>query len=376
MENPFYDPFFENCWSPSPRSYTREVPVAPSPRRFTRNSPVNHHDNENRTTSAAPKVVSIPVHFIGLEKKRFNAALKIQKVFRGFLVRKSTKKILVIKREVDEIQRKLSENEMIGLICSNTKERLKMNEVLMRLLLRLDSIRGVDSGVRDARKSVIRKAIMLQDRVDKIAAGELMDDAGVHVSENAKEGAECEDRNDNSEDMEIDNAVDQCVEEVRNPVEASEGNSMAKSPDKSNVDGESPDKSNVDGESPEKSNMDGVKLSVEEENLVESIEEGWEEIPGNEEIKETVIEIQQPEMIQEHQKMVKEDDTRDMMAKMIEGNQKLTEMVAELCRSNAVQTQMINSLSQRVESLEKAYKKEKLRRKKKKMDKATTNAEN
>lgn len=81
-------------------------------------------------------------------------------------------------------------------------------------------------------------------------------------------------------------------------------------------------------------------------------------------------------MIQEHQKMVKEDDTRDMMAKMIEGNQKLTEMVAELCRSNAVQTQMINSLSQRVESLEKAYKKEKLRRKKKKMDKATTNAEN
>ncbi|KAI3922720.1 hypothetical protein MKW98_006851 [Papaver atlanticum] len=366
MENPLYDPFFENCWSPSSRSYTREVPVAPSPLRFTRKSPVNHHDNENRSPSAAPKVVSIPVHFIGLEKKRFNAALKIQKVFRGFLVRKSMKKILVIKREVDEIQRKLSENEMIGLICSNTKERLKMNEMLMRLLLRLDSIRGVDSGVRDARKSVIRKAIMLQDRVDKIAAGELMGDAGnagVQVSEDAKEGAECEDPNDTSEDMEIDNAVDPCVEEVRNPVQANEGNSMAKSPEKSNM----------DGEPPEKSNMDGGKLSVEEENLVESIEEGWEEIPGNEEIKETVIEIQQPEMIQEHQKMVKEDD---MMAKMIEGNQKLTELVAELCRTNAMQTQMICSLSQRVESLEKAYKKEKLRRKKKKMEKATTNAEN
>ncbi|KAI3900560.1 hypothetical protein MKW92_035637 [Papaver armeniacum] len=368
MENPFYDPFFENCWSPSSRSYTREVPVAPSPRRFTRKSPVNHHDIENRSPSAAPKVVSIPVHFIGLEKKRSNAALKIQKVFRGFLVRKSMKKILVIKREVDEIQRKLSENEMIGLICSNNKERLKMNEMLMRLLLRLDSIRGVDSGVRDARKSVIRKAIMLQDRVDKIAAGELMDDAGnagVQVLEDAKEGAECEDPNDTSEDMEIDNAVDRCVEEVRNPVEASEGNSMAKSPEKSNM----------DGESPEKPNMDGGKLSVEEENLVESIEEGWEEIPGNEEIKETVIEIQQPEMIQEHHS-VKEDDTRVMMAKMIEGNQKLTELVAELCRTNAVQTQMISSLSQRVESLEKAYKKEKLRRKKKKMEKATTNAEN
>ncbi|MCL7038063.1 hypothetical protein MKW94_014031 [Papaver nudicaule] len=176
------------------------------------------------------------------------------------------------------------------LICSNTKERLKMNEMLMRLLLRF---RGVGSGVRDARKLVIRKAIMLQDRVDEIASGDPMDDAGyagIQVLEDAKE------------------------EEVRNPSEANEGNSMTKFP--------------------ERSNMDVGKLSVEGENLIE----------------QTVIDIQQPEMIQAFQL--------------------LTEIVAELRRSNVLKTKMINSLSQRVESLEKAYSKEKLRRRKKKLENA------
>ena len=40
--------------------------------------------------------------------------------------------------------------------------------MLMRLLFRLDSVKGVDSGVRDCRKSVIKRAIALQEFLDSI----------------------------------------------------------------------------------------------------------------------------------------------------------------------------------------------------------------
>ncbi|PNX66607.1 bcl-2-associated athanogene-like protein, partial [Trifolium pratense] len=43
------------------------------------------------------KVVSIPVHFVGSERNRANSATKIQKFTRGFLVRKSLKKMLKMK---------------------------------------------------------------------------------------------------------------------------------------------------------------------------------------------------------------------------------------------------------------------------------------
>lgn len=46
-----------------------------------------------------------------------------------------------------------------------------MNETLMALLFKLDSVLGVDSSVRDCRKAVIKKAIALQERVDDIVAG-------------------------------------------------------------------------------------------------------------------------------------------------------------------------------------------------------------
>ncbi|KAE9454804.1 hypothetical protein C3L33_13329, partial [Rhododendron williamsianum] len=121
-----------------------------------------------------PKVVSIPVRFVTSEKKpttRSSSAVKIQKVFRGFLVRKSVNKIASIRREVEEIERRILRNDAVELIRRENKERLRLNETLMALLFKLDSVRGVDSGVRELRKAVIRKAIALQERVDAIAAG-------------------------------------------------------------------------------------------------------------------------------------------------------------------------------------------------------------
>ncbi|KAG0495068.1 hypothetical protein HPP92_006062 [Vanilla planifolia] len=94
--------------------------------------------------------------------QREAAAVKIQKAVRGFLVRKNASVVRRVEAEVDDIERKVKKEDMIG---SDSKERLKVTEALMSLLLRLDSVRGV----RDFRKKVINRVIGLQEAIDSIS---------------------------------------------------------------------------------------------------------------------------------------------------------------------------------------------------------------
>ena len=160
-------PFFGTQWNLPSR--TSRYPAA-------REAPVHR-----QMTAPSPKVVSIPVHFVGSERSRAASAVKIQKVFRGFLVRKNMKRIVAVKREVDEVERRISREEVVDLIRRDSKERLKVSETLMSLLFRLDSVRGVESGVRDCRKAVIRRAIALQEKIDAIAAYEQTIASGLHT---------------------------------------------------------------------------------------------------------------------------------------------------------------------------------------------------
>ncbi|KAL0421599.1 UNVERIFIED_CONTAM: BAG family molecular chaperone regulator 5, mitochondrial [Sesamum latifolium] len=131
--------------------------------------------SDARLEEPAPKVVQIPIHFVGSgEVDRSGSALKIQKVFRGFLVRKCLRKIKDIKFQVDEIEERLSTSEVRDLVRRDERERVRMNESLMSLLFKLDSISGVDIGVRGCRKAVIRKVIALQEKIDAIVATDLV----------------------------------------------------------------------------------------------------------------------------------------------------------------------------------------------------------
>ena len=85
-------------------------------------------------------------------------------------MRKRVKKITTIKREVDEVERQISREKALESMKKDSKERLKVNETLMSLLFKLDLVRGFDSGVRDCRKSVIKRAIVLQEFLDSIVA--------------------------------------------------------------------------------------------------------------------------------------------------------------------------------------------------------------
>ncbi|XP_058756008.1 BAG family molecular chaperone regulator 5, mitochondrial-like [Vicia villosa] len=115
------------------------------------------------------KVVSIPVRFVGSERNRNDSAMVIQRVARGFLVRKSMKKMLKMKVELEEIDKKVNSEETVKMMKKEQKERIRIGETIMNLLLKLDSVRVFNCGaLREFRKSLIKKAIFLQEYVDQI----------------------------------------------------------------------------------------------------------------------------------------------------------------------------------------------------------------
>ncbi|XP_024196576.1 BAG family molecular chaperone regulator 6 [Rosa chinensis] len=227
-------PFFGNPWYDyTPRSHyrspsMREVPIQRPD--YPRNYSLRNRDVPVQPQSArAPKVVSIPVQHAGSERSRSDlrsdAALKIQKVFRGYLVRKSVSKIAGIKREVDEISNRISKKETEDLVRTDAKERLKVVETLMSLLLKLDSVKGVDCGVRDFRRAVIKKAIALQEKVEASAANhqtpgghesaELETNSGLQSSEQNAQTVvnQRESSSDSTESKKKEELIEKMVEE-------------------------------------------------------------------------------------------------------------------------------------------------------------------
>ncbi|KAJ4825167.1 hypothetical protein Tsubulata_035394 [Turnera subulata] len=153
-----------------------------------------YYKNNNPTPRGIPvnsesERVSIPVQYyagsVKAARSRWesesDSAVKIQKLFRGFMVRKSVRKIREIGKEVDEVERKINKSSRVqSSMGEDPKERVKVNEELMRLLFKLDSVPGVDSGVRTFRKAVINKAIALQETVEAEAAARV-EDCGIEA---------------------------------------------------------------------------------------------------------------------------------------------------------------------------------------------------
>jgi hypothetical protein len=355
-------------------------------------------------TVPSRKVVSIPVKFVGSGcRSRSDSALKIQKAFRGFLVRRSVRKIAAMRREVEEMERKVSEESTVESIRSDQKERLRVNEALMSLLFRLDSVRGVDSAVRDCRKAVIRRAIAMQELVDAIVAGD-----GERILRSSSEGiagavnqtleAPKADNGQASEtEISAADLVDNCCdlrencetsEELKTQVVDSIPNSVDSMPnpsEASDADCENSDKVDLGGvdevgietkanrseeiaESVGKSQSESESgSSADPESLVEGVEE-------NSTKQEEGMEIVGPE----RKEVGVRDDCggaggreeskggRELMERMMEDNERMMGLMTELFERNEMQTRLLSSLSQRVVQLERAFMCEKLRRKKKK----------
>ncbi|KAJ7556498.1 hypothetical protein O6H91_05G086000 [Diphasiastrum complanatum] len=99
------------------------------------------------------------------------AAVLIQSIYRGYVVRRSEplkylREIAKVRSKSKDLQAQVCKQEDFERICSNTKERLKLTEGIMALLLQLDVIQGVHPVVREFRKSAARELIQLQETVD------------------------------------------------------------------------------------------------------------------------------------------------------------------------------------------------------------------
>ncbi|OAY75081.1 BAG family molecular chaperone regulator 5, mitochondrial [Ananas comosus] len=98
------------------------------------------------------------------------AAAKIQAAYRGHLVRSLVGTIRAVDSEAGRFERLIQRQETVDAVRRDERERLRVSEGLMALLLRLDAVPGVYPAVRDLRRAVSRRIVGLQEILDAVAA--------------------------------------------------------------------------------------------------------------------------------------------------------------------------------------------------------------
>ncbi|KAF5726647.1 hypothetical protein HS088_TW22G00328 [Tripterygium wilfordii] len=248
----------------------------------------------------------------------------------------------------------------------DSKERLKVNETLMSLLFRLDSIRGVDSGVRDCRKSVIKKAIALQEMVDSIVVSGNHFESGIDAvvdSDDTKISGQ-----DNWQESEADsiqpieeqaevpdlehsgsNSAYHCVDQVAEKHNVTEATHDSCEAEQTN----SPSANECGEESVGTSQTESQSDSSA---LPQSLIEGGEE----ENINTTSVKQEDQEEVKFSGNLARggeennRSDQERLLGRMLEDNEKMMGLMAELFQRNEMQTRLLCSLSRRVERLERA----------------------
>ncbi|XP_027351460.1 neurofilament medium polypeptide-like [Abrus precatorius] len=354
------NPFYRTRWA---------VPESQSPPRYNYKTP--------------SKVVTIPVHFVGSERSRNVSAIKIQKVLRGFLVRNIVRKISGIRVELEQIENKVSANETVELMRKEQRERVRVSETIMNLLLQLDSVRVLHySGLRECRKTLIKKAITLQEMVDQmvLVGPSDQDQPQMAQAEGVKmEALENEEKKMTEEDKCVGASLD---EENFLGVECGEKMEDLRSEEIMEV----KEKEEEDGEGQCVGEESVGTCLVEEvgENYLVREEEGQaecececeehEEGEKMETLREEEVEVGKESvgtsLVDENCSVKEEekDGKRELLEKMMEDNEKMMVMMQQLFKRNEMQTRLLSSLSHRVEQLERAFACEKLRRKKKNAD--------
>lgn len=366
-----------------------------------------HNPNPNAQPTSNPKpkprVVSIPIHFVNsdlgasqLPRQPWGpvvpsqpspemAAVKIQKVIRGFLVRKNWSIVRKIEAEAEAIGGEIARDKMV--LEKEVKARIRIGEMLMNLLFRLDSVRGV----RDYRKKAIRKVISLQESVDSIgtrgdnAKSDTIEversDLAVNSVEFTKQNTESPQTEDNEvvevvDSMEespinVINSIDtnNCTEQtpgsaVEENVVVESVNSMEESLIESIKSTETPqmkksgEKQNVDAEFTEAEELDEVCDPTETLELEEPVEGRSNTVDQAQESSQVVTrsnENNETEM----------KGMKDVMEKVVVESERMKNLMEELCKSSARQWRLMEGLVDRVQRLEKEVAKMEKREKKK-----------
>ncbi|PON34042.1 IQ motif, EF-hand binding site [Parasponia andersonii] len=126
------------------------------------------------SSSEAP--IPITVHLPQQPQPNPSAsAAKIQSSYRAHRIRTLHRTIRSVNSEANELQRSIQRQDTVDAVRCDEREKLRMNEALMALLLRLDSVPGWDPAVREARRKVSRRIVGLQEILDAIAEAKVED---------------------------------------------------------------------------------------------------------------------------------------------------------------------------------------------------------
>ncbi|XP_059651308.1 BAG family molecular chaperone regulator 6-like [Cornus florida] len=103
------------------------------------------------------------------------AAVIIQSANRGFEVRrweplKKLKQIAHVREQVTEIRSRIQAIESSSDSYIDDRQKVIIGELIMNLLLKLDTVQGLHASVRDMRKSVAKELVSLQDKLDSLAS--------------------------------------------------------------------------------------------------------------------------------------------------------------------------------------------------------------
>ncbi|GAV77008.1 BAG domain-containing protein [Cephalotus follicularis] len=101
------------------------------------------------------------------------AAVLIQSAYRGFEVRrweplKKWKQIAKVREQVDEVRNRMQTLESSCDLQKDDRQRLVIGEMIMSLLLQLDTIQGLHPSLRDVRKALAKELIALQEKLDSL----------------------------------------------------------------------------------------------------------------------------------------------------------------------------------------------------------------
>lgn len=340
-------------WSPIRQGYYPQSQVRPhSVKPKVINVPVQFIGNGDRNSEMSPAMPKAAAVVVPSEEARVSAAATIQRIVRGFMVRKNAQVVRQVAAEVDEIERNIKEHE--SKICLDARERLRANEALMVLLLRLDSVRGA----RDFRKKVIRRIIALQETIDSISTSADGTICAIGIGEDGEDSS-----NEAADESAVDNerAEDQTL--VPAVVESSNRENVLVEPgvgtistngmedDLKDLMTETADKSSINHED-QTLELEENEAAADTEIKIQAVYESPER--GSRAIAEEIPFRLSPSMSESlpGEKVEEGIGMRKLIERMAAENGRLKEMVEQLCATRAEQCRLMEGLADRVENLE------------------------
>jgi hypothetical protein len=284
------------------------------------------------------------------------AAVRLQAAARGFMARRSVRAVRDVEREAAEVAEKVAREAEA--LRGDARARIGVGEALMKLLLRLDAVRGA----REYRRRVTKRVLALQDAVDALEPKAALDSEAVAEENESEVTSEMADDSAAATELPVDaqhsgeievKAVSETTADMEVDGDRIE---IETAPEAAEESEKLQDGGNIDGDKPEGSDAEGEWEMVAEEaepTTAAASTEATPQEPVTSEVMRTTGQAGAADSAL---------DTRKVM-----------EMVAALCEQNAQQCAVIGALAERVDALERAVRRvedaERRRRRGKKLKK-------